>query len=167
MDAHHDPRPHVKAGRIIASLKVATSLIDVSDGVAADLGHICAQSNVGAIIEEEKIPTTEGFQSYCRQFTQDARHLSLHVGEDYVLLGTVPEEVAGDLEGALQSNECEFYPIGKTVVEPGLKVIDRDGSIPYGFHARDGRNIPASFPRPRKKEPAMSGKHRRSWHKRR
>lgn len=127
VDAHHDPHPHAKAGRIIASTRVANCLIDVSDGVAADLGHICTESKLGAIIEEEMIPTTELFRAYCDSFDKDFRHLSLHVGEDYVLLGTVPEKSAGHLQEVLQSEGCEFYPIGNTVAEAGLRLRGRDG----------------------------------------
>jgi thiamine-monophosphate kinase len=104
-------------------------LIDVSDGVAADLGHICAESKLGAIIEEDKIPTTELFKEYCDRFKLDAIHLSLHVGEDYVLLGTVEEKLAARLEEALAAEGCEFYPIGTTVAEAGLKLKFQDGSI--------------------------------------
>lgn len=129
VDAHHNPYPHIKAGRIIASTRVANSLIDVSDGVAADLGHICTESKLGAIIEEEMLPTTERFREYCDRFNRDSRHLTLHVGEDYVLLGTVPEKSAARLQEALQSEGCEFYPIGNTVAEAGLKLKGGDGSI--------------------------------------
>ena len=126
---HQDPYPHVKEGRIIASMKVANSLIDVSDGVAADLNHICTESKLGAVIEEEMIPTTEAFRAYCKRFNEDANHLSLHVGEDYVLLGTVPAQAEADLREALRSQDCEFYSIGRTVSDAGLKLQVRDGSI--------------------------------------
>ncbi|MGD8774873.1 MAG: thiamine-phosphate kinase [Syntrophobacterales bacterium] len=129
LKAHHDPYPHVKAGRIIAGTRLANSLIDVSDGVAADLGHICTESDLGAIIEEDKIPTTELFKTYCDRFKLNAIHLSLQVGEDYVLLGTVPAKLAGKLEEALIAEGCEFYPIGNTVAEAGLKLKFQDGSI--------------------------------------
>jgi len=129
VEAHHDPYPHVKEGRIIASMKVANSLIDVSDGVAADLNHICTESKLGAVIEEEMIPTTEAFRAYCERFNEDANHLSLHVGEDYVLLGTVPAQAEADLREALRSQDCEFYPIGRTVSDAGLKLQVHDGSI--------------------------------------
>lgn len=126
--AHHDPFPHVKEGRIIASMRIANSLIDVSDGVAADLGHICADSGLGAVIEEEQLPTTPDFRAYCQQFKQNSIHLSLHVGEDYVLLGTAPPGAADKLEEALKSAGCEFYPIGNTVSETGLQLKCSDGS---------------------------------------
>ena len=128
LSAHHNPFPHVKEGRIIASLGLANSMIDVSDGVAADLGHICTESGVGAVIEEDYLPTTPGFRAYCKQFNEDSRHLALHVGEDYVLLGTAPPEAAVELKKALESEGCEFHPLGNTVSEPGLKLKCLDGS---------------------------------------
>jgi thiamine-monophosphate kinase len=129
IDAHNDPYPAVKAGRIIAKSKLASALIDVSDGVAADLGHVCAESNVGAILEFKAIPNTELFRRYCETFSEDPTHMSLHVGEDYVLLGTVPAEAAKDLRESLESNGCEFYPIGHTIKGTGLRIKAEDGSL--------------------------------------
>jgi thiamine-monophosphate kinase len=97
-------------------------LIDVSDGVAADLGHICTESGLGAIIEERMIPTTEKFREYCKKFHEDSNHLSLHVGEDYVLLGTAVSGSATNLRAALESEGLGFYQIGEMVAEPGLKL---------------------------------------------
>ena len=129
IEAQHNPYPQVQTGRTIAGMKVANSLIDISDGVTADLGHICTESKLGAIIEEKMIPTTEQFRAYCQKFQEDSRHLSLHVGEDYVLLGTVPTESAAGLQKALESNGCQFHPIGKTVAESGLQLEGRDGTV--------------------------------------
>jgi thiamine-monophosphate kinase len=129
LDAHFDPLPHVETGRIIARQRAAHSLIDVSDGLAGDLGHVCAASRVGAIIEEEKIPTTEVFRAYCERFKLDPLPLTINVGEDYVLLGTVPEKSASNLERALHAGGYEFFPIGKIVAEPGLRLQGRDGLV--------------------------------------
>jgi thiamine-monophosphate kinase len=129
VEAHYDPSPHVKAGQLIASLKLANALIDVSDGVAADLGHICRESHLGATLEAKAIPTTEQFRRYCEIFHEEPMHLSLHVGEDYVLLGTVPAHSTGKLQDALTHHGCEFYPIGHMVEETGLKLLTNDGSL--------------------------------------
>jgi thiamine-monophosphate kinase len=129
IEAHHNPHPHVEEGRIIAGMKVANALIDVSDGVAADLGHICTESKVGAILQERMIPTTEKFRKYCEKFHEDSKYLSLHAGEDYVLLGTVAPGSADDLRAALESGGCEFYPIGHMVAEPGLKLLTSKNSL--------------------------------------
>lgn len=127
--AHFDPCPQVKEGRIIAASKAAHSLIDVSDGVASDLGHICRQSGVGAILEEDAIPVTETFKRYCAEFQVDSEKLSLHVGEDYVLLGTHPEESAGALKTALESKGCKYFPVGRIVEGTGIKLRMADGSV--------------------------------------
>jgi thiamine-monophosphate kinase len=129
IEAHHNPHPHIKAGRIIAGMKVANALIDVSDGVAADLGHICTESRVGAILQERMIPTTERFRKYCEKFNEDPKHLSLHAGEDYVLLGTVAPGSADNLREALESGGCEFCQIGHMVAEPGLKLMTSRNSL--------------------------------------
>ncbi len=126
--AHLDPVPQVKEGRIIAGLKTAHSLIDVSDGVASDLGHICEESGVGAIVDKAKIPLADEFRDYCKEFRLDCEHLALHVGEDYVLLGTAPELAVPVLRTALESNGCRFYPFGKITKGSGITLRDLDGS---------------------------------------
>ena len=72
-EAHLNPTPQIKEGRIIAELKIAHSLIDVSDGVASDLGHICEESGVGAVLEESAIPVTETFQNYAASLNSNAK----------------------------------------------------------------------------------------------
>lgn len=129
VDAHLDPHPHIREGRIIARQGVAHSMIDVSDGLAGDLGHICAESRVGAVLEEDRIPTTERFRAYCDRFGLDATHLMLDVGEDYVLLGTVPEAAADQLAKALEAEGCSCFRIGRIVEEPGIRLAGRDGSV--------------------------------------
>ena len=127
--AHFEPVPHVKAGRIIATSKIANSLIDVSDGVSSDLGHICTESGVGAIIEFARIPVTDQLREYCEKFGLALEKLALHGGEDYVLLGTAPEKSVKTLKRALKSDDCSFFPIGRITEEKGLRVQYDDGRI--------------------------------------
>ncbi len=127
LQAHVNPAPQIKEGRIIAGLKAANSLIDVSDGVASDLGHICEESRVGAILEESRIPVTETFRSYCSEHQRECERLMLHVGEDYVLLGTVPADAADRLKSALESAGCRFFPIGTIVRGEGILLEGSDG----------------------------------------
>jgi thiamine-monophosphate kinase len=129
LNVHYDPYPQIQAGRIIAETKLAHSLIDVSDGIASDLGHICAESRVGAIIEANSIPVTELVEKYIQNYKLDFEHLTLHVGEDYILLGTAPEKSADVLETDLTAHGCQFHIIGKTIAEPGIRLRGRDGQI--------------------------------------
>ena len=81
----HDPR--IKLG--VALRKLASACIDVSDGLSTDLSHICEESGVGAVVEQEAIPVITGSRL----------ELALHGGQDYELLFTsskpVPEKIGG------------------------------------------------------------------------
>lgn len=127
--AHFDPVPHVKAGRIIAASKAANSLIDVSDGIVSDLGHICDESGVGAIIEFARVPITELFREYCENYGLALEDHALHGGEDYVLLGTAPEKSVRTLEETLKSQDCSFFSIGTITKDKGIRVQYEDGSV--------------------------------------
>jgi thiamine-monophosphate kinase len=79
-NAHFYPTPRIAAGAWLRTRSLATSMIDVSDGLSVDLAHICEESRVTAIVEENKIPIGKGADL----------ELALHGGEDYELLFTVP-----------------------------------------------------------------------------
>ncbi len=73
------PSPRVEVGRILREKGLASSMIDISDGLSTDLSHICEESKVGAELIADAIPHPES----------DIR-LALHGGEDYELLFTAP-----------------------------------------------------------------------------
>ncbi len=128
LNAHFDPTPHTRAGRLIASSKKANSLIDISDGLAADLWHICEESGVGAVVEINKIPVSGDLRVYCHQYKLNIDDFLFHGGEDYILLGTIPEKFSPELETILQSGGCSYYPIGRIVEKKSMAVSYSDGS---------------------------------------
>ncbi len=71
---------------------IPSALIDVSDGLASDLLHICHRSNVGAIVEESKIPIREDIRLMALDFNHDPITCAMNGGEDYELLFTAPED---------------------------------------------------------------------------
>ena len=83
---HFYPEPRLDLGRILREKRLATAMIDTSDGLSTDLAHICEESRVGAEISVELIP--------CARVGKPAREvpleLALHGGEDYELLFTAP-----------------------------------------------------------------------------
>jgi thiamine-monophosphate kinase len=83
---HFHPIPRIELGQVLREKKLASSMIDVSDGLSTDLGHICEESGVGAKIEAEALPLA--------RIGRPARavdlHSALHGGDDYELLFTVP-----------------------------------------------------------------------------
>tara|TARA_Y100000588_G_scaffold86238_1_gene91662 strand:- start:406 stop:759 length:354 start_codon:yes stop_codon:yes gene_type:complete len=67
-------------------------MIDISDGLAQDLHHICKQSEAGAIIYEEKLPQSPAFSKVCTDNKLKCLPLILNGGEDYELLFTLPPD---------------------------------------------------------------------------
>lgn len=94
---HFCPTPRVAIGRILREKKIASAMIDISDGLSTDLGHICEESRVGAEIQAEAIPLAE----IGPQKTAADLRFALHGGDDYELLFTsprstrVPARIAG------------------------------------------------------------------------
>lgn len=68
---------------------IPTAMIDISDGLASDLMHICQSSNVGAYLEEAQIPINDAARMQALEFNLDPITCALHGGEDYELLFTV------------------------------------------------------------------------------
>lgn len=145
MEAHLTPRPHVKEGEILASSGLVTSLIDVSDGVIADLRHICEGSRVGAIVRQMDLPISEECRQYCDNYGIKAEELALFGGEDYVLLGTVPEHAYYELRDLMKSEGCSIFPIGRTKPGGGIRIQNKDGDIikvgPVGYDHFKGRQV--------------------------
>jgi thiamine-monophosphate kinase len=95
--AHLDPRPQLAAGRVLAREGLATACIDLSDGVATDLMHICRLSRVGARLLATDIPISAGVRAVAREVGQDPAALALGGGEDYQLLFTCAPDQASHL----------------------------------------------------------------------
>ena len=79
--AHFFPTPRIAVGRYLRTKKLASAMIDVSDGLSTDLHHICEESRVGARIHADRVPRAE----------QVSLDLALNGGEDYELLFTAPQ----------------------------------------------------------------------------
>jgi len=90
---HFYPEPRLALGEWLAAHRCATSMIDTSDGLSTDLGHICKASGVGATVWAAKIPVVK-IAPELQRLELDPLELALHGGEDYELLFTVPKKVA-------------------------------------------------------------------------
>lgn len=91
LNPHFFPTPRLEVGSWLRKHRLATALIDISDGLSVDLGHICDESGVAAILLSNKIPISKNA----------SLELALHGGEDYELLFTaskrakIPLQIAG------------------------------------------------------------------------
>jgi thiamine-monophosphate kinase len=98
VNRHKDPEPRVKAGELLGECGMVTSMIDVSDGVMADLGHIAGCSGVGFRIELIRIPVDDSFRALARKIGANPAELAISGGEDYELLFTVRPAHAEEFE---------------------------------------------------------------------
>jgi len=103
------PKPRVLAGQALR--EYASSAIDVSDGLIADLGHICIASNVGANIVLDSLPLSDILRDAL--LTEDAFKLALTGGDDYELLFTVSEDNKVGMETALANTGTAVTCIGQ------------------------------------------------------
>lgn len=93
-------RPHVDLdlGCFLSEGGVASAMIDTSDGVFVDLGHVLEDSGKGATIDLSEVPVTEGLKKLALSFGYDWEDVALYGGEDYHLLFTVSPKKAKALE---------------------------------------------------------------------
>ncbi|MDP6347339.1 MAG: thiamine-phosphate kinase [Dehalococcoidia bacterium] len=117
--AHLHPRPQIEAGQGLLHCGVKAA-IDISDGLLADLGHLCRASGVGASVAAERVPVDPHLREV---FGDDALALALSGGEDYQLLFTAPGEVIEKVQV-----EVPFTDIGEiTQRRKGVEVMDAAG----------------------------------------
>ena len=83
------PEPRVGWGIVLGEEHLATSMIDISDGLSSDLHHLCTESNVGAMIDARKLSVDENVKYLCGRRALDPLALALNGGEDFELLFTV------------------------------------------------------------------------------
>ncbi|HBR14909.1 MAG TPA: thiamine-phosphate kinase [Candidatus Omnitrophica bacterium] len=111
--------PRVAEAQYLVKHFNPTAMIDISDGLAADLGHILEESRVGAVIYENKIP---------RHPDADSRG-ALYYGEDFELIVTVSPRKAEGLRDSRKS-KFKFWPIGEITARRGcLQFVDEKGRI--------------------------------------
>jgi thiamine-monophosphate kinase len=106
-----------------------TSMIDLSDGLAADLHEICRESHVGAVILSDKIPVAKSVLSVLSKTGKAPLSLALGGGEDYELLFTVSRDRCPVFLKKLNREMCRVYEVG-TIVEKarGIMLMDASGA---------------------------------------
>ena len=131
-DAHRDhllgrqlrPVPRVAAG--LALRGIANACLDVSDGLLADLAHICVASGVGVEIESAWLPRSPALLDAFDEAT--SRDFALAGGEDYELCFTVPPARLAEVQADLARLGCGATRIGRVVEGEGVRVRAEDGS---------------------------------------
>ncbi len=121
-EAMERPQPRVKLGRVLRGL--ATSAIDLSDGLVGDLGHVLAASSVGALIDADALPRSAVL---ARQSLAVQRQCVLAGGDDYELLFTAPAPQRAAIEAAARLVGVPVTRFGQIEAAAGLRVVDAAG----------------------------------------
>jgi thiamine-monophosphate kinase len=121
---HLYPEPRLALGRWLAEKRLATAMMDLSDGLSTDLARLCAASGVGARIEAERIPAVRVLERI-DQRGAGALGLALHGGDDYELLFTVPRSRAGRMPKAFHG--VPLSAIGEITSARRVLLIEENG----------------------------------------
>jgi thiamine-monophosphate kinase len=121
--AMEQPQPRVALGLTLRG--VATSAIDVSDGLLGDLGHILKRSGVGATVEVDAVPRSA---TLAAQSPGWQRECTLAGGDDYELLFTAAPPDAPRVQAAARAAGVAATRIGRIEAAPGLRLVDRAGA---------------------------------------
>lgn len=119
----HRPTPQLAAGLALRGL--ANACIDISDGLVADLGHLCAGSAVGAEIDAALMPLSPAMMALYDDAS--AQQFALTGGDDYELCFTVPMARLADVQSDLSRLGCGCTRIGRIVEGRGVRVRDAHG----------------------------------------
>ncbi len=111
----------------------ATAAIDISDGLSADLQHICKASGLGACIEAACVPIHPAVKDYCGK--EGALELALTGGDDYQLCFTIPAAKKQPFEDSCAEKKLPFYCIGMMEKHSGLRLKTADNKI-HAFKAK-------------------------------
>lgn len=142
-ERHIRPRAGVREGQWLAASGAVTAMIDTSDGLSSDLGHLCEESRVGARVEAAAVPLSEELQAFCARHQRPPLPLALHGGEDYRLLLTAAADRAEELaEGYQRTFGRPLYRLGEIRPGSGMELVwpDRVEPLrPGGYeHFRNG-----------------------------
>ncbi len=134
--AHLKPEPRVAFARAIAGL--ARAAIDVSDGLAQDLAHICRESGVEAIIDYDSLPVAEEV-SLIFQDPESSFDLAVNGGEDFELLFTASNDVVARLYEIAKNCDVKLTRIGEIIENGSSRILLRknDDVKPLLVHGYD------------------------------
>jgi thiamine-monophosphate kinase len=128
--AYNTPTHRAWEGRAVAQAGYATAMIDTSDGFLGDLGHLCEESDVGALLVQEKLPVSDDLIGASEQLGIDPYKAVLGESDDYELIITCDPENVGRIRAILGSlNKASVSEVGTiTDASDGIRLTLPDGT---------------------------------------
>lgn len=127
---HLMPTARLLEGRLLAKGRLASAAMDLSDGLAGDIRHICEESRVGCLIDTRQLPLSHPLIAYARAGWRDPIAYALAGGDDYELLFTVPPANVPRVEALIRRRVLRATPIGTIAsASRGLRIIGADGAV--------------------------------------
>ncbi|MBF0370992.1 MAG: thiamine-phosphate kinase [Magnetococcales bacterium] len=132
-DRLNRPQPRVELGQLLRERGLAHAMLDVSDGLVADLGHLCKASNMGAEIHTEKLPLSPPVRALLTERGDEILQLILTGGEDYELLFTAPHSARKELAKMATHASISLADVGRMVLDgSGLSLFQSGTPLDVG-----------------------------------
>ena len=131
VEAHCAPKPRLDLARRLATSGLVNAMIDLSDGLASDLAHICNQSSAGAVIQADLLPISGMVRDVAVELGKDPLHLALAGGEDYELLFTAPAR-----------NRNEIVSLADTGLLTRIGNMEKRPGVRLSFGISGGKSLP-------------------------
>ena len=119
-----EPKPRLKEGIVLASKKIISSSMDISDGLSSSLYQLKKINNVGFKIYKNKIPISKKINNFSKKNSYDIYKSALHYGGDYELLITMPKKHFKKLEESIKNIDSKITEIGIVTKEKNIKIIE-------------------------------------------
>jgi thiamine-monophosphate kinase len=128
--AYNKPSHRAREGRAVALTGCATAMIDTSDGFLGDLGHICEESGVGALLNQEKFPISDNLREAAKILKKEPPDFFLGDSDDYQLIITCGAQDVERIRSSIAlTYEGPVTQVGEvTAPETGLRLLLTDGS---------------------------------------
>lgn len=143
VEAHLNPQPRVRLGRQLAESRIVHAMMDISDGLATDLSHLCAQSGVGAQIYSDRLQASPALLEATSLLRQDPIDLMIRGGEDYELVFTSSPDAESEIAALAESTGVAVTAIGTIVNQQGVRLVlsasdtEQQGEIDISFAGYD------------------------------